>query len=81
MIPSFAVVGHPNKGKSSIVSTVAQNDSVSISAESGTTMDVQCLQVKVGESRYQLFDTPGFQRPTRVLQWLQEILLLFKMLI
>ena len=26
MTPEFAVVGHPNKGKSSIVSTIAQND-------------------------------------------------------
>ena len=72
MIPAFAVVGHPNKGKSSIVSTVAQNDSVAISAASGTTSDVQRLDVSVGNSRYLLYDTPGFQRPTRVLAWLQE---------
>ena len=70
MIPAFAVVGHPNKGKSSIVSTVAQNDSISISAASGTTQDVQRLDVAVGDSRYFLYDTPGFQRPTRVLAWL-----------
>lgn len=72
MIPAFAVVGHPNKGKSSIVSTVAQNDSVAISSQSGTTQEVQCLDVKVGSSRYRLYDTPGFQRPTRVLAWLQQ---------
>ena len=28
MTPVFAVVGHPNKGKSSIVSTIAQNDNM-----------------------------------------------------
>jgi len=72
MIPAFAVVGHPNKGKSAIVSTVAQNDSISISAASGTTQDVQRLDVAVGDSRYVLYDTPGFQRPTRVLAWLQD---------
>ena len=35
--PSFAVVGHPNKGKSSIVSTLAHDDSVRIGELPGTT--------------------------------------------
>jgi GTPase Era involved in 16S rRNA processing len=72
MIPAFAVVGHPNKGKSSIVSTLARNDSVAISNQSGTTRVASSLDVIVGSSRYILIDTPGFQRPTRVLQWLQS---------
>lgn len=71
MKPAFAVVGHPNKGKSSIVSTIARDDSVAISAESGTTSSVQALDVKVGSSEFTLYDTPGFQRPTKVLAWLQ----------
>ena len=33
----FAVVGHPNKGKSSIVATLAENDAVAIGATPGTT--------------------------------------------
>jgi len=72
MTPAFAVVGHPNKGKSSIVSTLARNDSVTISTESGTTRVTKNLDVVVGASRYMLIDTPGFQRPTRALQWLLE---------
>ena len=36
-IPQFAIVGHPNKGKSSIVSTLARDSSVGISQQSGTT--------------------------------------------
>ena len=72
MTPIFAVVGHPNKGKSSIVATLARDDSVAISAESGTTRENQHLDVRVGDSHYMLVDTPGFQRPTRVLNWLQE---------
>jgi GTPase SAR1 family protein len=71
MTPIFAVVGHPNKGKSSIVATLARDDSVAISPESGTTRFSNSLDVSVGASRYTLVDTPGFQRPTRVLQWLQ----------
>lgn len=72
MTPAFAVVGHPNKGKSSIVATLAQDDSVAISAQSGTTQVTETLQVEVGRSRFLLIDTPGFQRPTRVLQWLEQ---------
>ena len=72
LVPTFAVVGHPNKGKSSIVATLAQDDSVAISSESGTTRLTQRLDVAVGSSHYSLVDTPGFQRPTRVLNWLQK---------
>lgn len=72
MIPIFAVVGHPNKGKSSIVATLAQNDSVAISTQSGTTKQCQKIDVKIGKASYSLIDTPGFQRPTLVLAWLQE---------
>ena len=37
-VPVFAVVGHPNKGKSSIVSTLARDDSVAIGPMPGTTV-------------------------------------------
>ena len=37
--PVFAIVGHPNKGKSSIVSTLARDESVAISPLPGTTVD------------------------------------------
>ena len=72
MTPRFAVVGHPNKGKSSIVATLAQNDSVAISTQSGTTKQCQQIDVRIGKAGYSLIDTPGFQRPTRVLAWLQD---------
>jgi GTPase Era involved in 16S rRNA processing len=72
MTPVFAVVGHPNKGKSSIVATLAQDDSVAISAQSGTTRVAETIQVEIGSSRFALVDTPGFQRPARVLQWLEQ---------
>jgi GTPase Era involved in 16S rRNA processing len=72
MTPIFAVVGHPNKGKSSIVATLAQDDSVAISNQSGTTRVAERIEVKVGASHYTLVDTPGFQRPSKVLRWLQQ---------
>jgi len=70
--PSFAVVGHPNKGKSSIVSTLARNDGVAVSMQSGTTVVAETFNIEIGRARYQLIDTPGFQRPRKVLAWLKE---------
>ena len=71
--PTFAVVGHPNKGKSSIVSTLAFDDSVQISDTPGTTTKKRSFPLKVdGKILYELFDTPGFQRARRVLAWLEK---------
>ena len=71
--PKFAVVGHPNKGKSSIVSALALDDSVHISNIPGTTYKKRSFPLKVdGKILYELIDTPGFQRARRVLSWLQK---------
>jgi hypothetical protein len=70
--PSFAVVGHPNKGKSSIVSTLAQDDTVRIGDLPGTTTRCREYPMKLdGEVQYTLVDTPGFQRSRAVWEWLQ----------
>ncbi len=71
-IPCFAVVGHPNKGKSSIVSTLAHDDSVRIAPESGTTTRCREFPMRVdGVDQYVLVDTPGFQRARRALAWMR----------
>ncbi|ADP99552.1 LOW QUALITY PROTEIN: HSR1-like GTP-binding protein [Marinobacter adhaerens HP15] len=71
-IPTFAVVGHPNKGKSSVVATLSQNDAIAIALEPGTTRRHQAYPLKVdGQTLYTLVDTPGFQRPRRVMEWLE----------
>ena len=72
MTPVFAVVGHPNKGKSSIVATLAHDDRVAISAQSGTTRVTESLHISIGSASFTLIDTPGFQRPARALHWLQQ---------
>ena len=72
-IPAFAVVGHPNKGKSSLVATLSQDDSVQISMVPGTTTKARVFPMKVDdEVLYQLIDTPGFQRAHKALNWLKE---------
>ncbi len=69
----FAVVGHPNKGKSSIVATLAENDAVAIGANPGTTREADRYTFAIdGEELYTLVDTPGFQRARAVLDWLTE---------
>ena len=71
-LPRFAIVGHPNKGKSSIVATLAEDDSVAISPEPGTTKAARSYPMRLdGVTLYELFDTPGFQRAREVLAWLQ----------
>jgi GTPase Era involved in 16S rRNA processing len=72
-VPVFAVVGHPNKGKSSIVATLARDESVAISPLPGTTIeDREYPMVIDGETLYTLVDTPGFQRARAALEWMQQ---------
>lgn len=71
--PRLAVVGHPNKGKSSLVATLAEDDSVGIGTTPGTTLRTREYPMTVdGRLLYTLIDTPGFQRARRVLAWLEE---------
>lgn len=73
MTSKFAVVGHPNKGKSSLVATLAQNDRVLVSELSGTTIEAQYFNFRLnGETCYQLIDTPGFQRARKLLEELKS---------
>ncbi|MCA1787416.1 MAG: 50S ribosome-binding GTPase, partial [Desulfobacteraceae bacterium] len=36
-VPEFAVLGHPNEGKSSVVSTLAEDDQIRVSPVPGET--------------------------------------------
>ena len=71
--PRFAIVGHPNKGKSSIVATLAEDDAVAISPHPGTTTRARAYPMRLdGEMLYELIDTPGFQRARETLTWLES---------
>ncbi len=72
-VPVFAIVGHPNKGKSSIVSTLAEDESVAISPMPGTTLENRGYPMAVdGDVLYELIDTPGFQRARAALEWMRS---------
>ena len=70
---TFAIVGHPNEGKSSVVSTLTEDDSVRITPIPGETVKCQTFPVVVdGREIVRFVDTPGFQSPKASLAWLKE---------
>ncbi len=75
MVPVFAVVGRVNKGKSSMVASLTENDAIAISPEPGTTVNNQLLPVTGcdDEELFKIYDTPGFQQPEKVLSWLNNL--------
>lgn len=71
--PVFAIVGHPNKGKSSIVATLARDQTVAISPVPGTTVENREYPMRIDdETLYVLVDTPGFQRARAALEWMRK---------
>ncbi len=72
-IVEFAIIGHPNEGKSSVLSTLAEDDSVRVSAIPGETVICQSFPVRIdGREIIRFVDTPGFQNPRQTLAWLQD---------
>ncbi|MGD9947701.1 MAG: GTPase/DUF3482 domain-containing protein [Desulfobulbus sp.] len=68
----FAIIGHPNEGKSSVLSTLAEDDSVRVSPIPGETVVCQSFPVRIDDHEIIRFvDTPGFQNPRQTLAWLQ----------
>ncbi len=74
MIPEIAIIGHPNEGKSSVLSTLAEDDSVRISPYPGETTVCRTFPVIIDNREILRFiDTPGFQNPGRVLAKLKTL--------
>jgi hypothetical protein len=72
-VPRFAIVGHPNKGKSSLVATLASDETVPVESGSGTTTHALEYPMRLdGQVLYELIDTPGFQRARRALAWMRD---------
>lgn len=73
MIPEFAIVGHPNEGKSAVVSTLAEDDSVRVTPYPGETVECQAFPVIIdGQEIIRFIDTPGFQNPRKTLAWIKN---------
>jgi hypothetical protein len=70
-IPEFAIVGHPNEGKSAVVSTLAEDDTVRVTPYPGETVVCQTFPVVIdGKEVIRFIDTPGFQNPKKTLKWI-----------
>ena len=72
--PTFAVVGRVNKGKSSVVSTLVEDDTVRVDKEPGTTRVCTRFPFRADDGRVlcTVVDTPGFEEAPRALAWLRE---------
>ncbi|MCG8633665.1 MAG: GTPase/DUF3482 domain-containing protein [Desulfobacterales bacterium] len=72
-VPEFAVMGHPNEGKSSVVSTLTEDDKIKVSQVPGETTVSRAYTVKIDDREIIRFvDTPGFQAPRQTLAWFRE---------
>ncbi len=72
-VPEFAVLGHPNEGKSSVVSTLTEDDNIRVSRVPGETTVSRAYTVKIdGRDIIRFVDTPGFQVPRQTLAWFRE---------
>ncbi len=72
-IPTFAVLGHPNEGKSSVVSTLTEDDKICVSRIPGETIRSQAYTVAIDDEPVISFvDTPGFQVPRQTLEWFRK---------
>ena len=63
---NIAIVGKPNVGKSSFVNYIVGNERVIVSEEPGTTRDAIDTLVEVGNTKFNLIDTAGLRRKSRV---------------
>jgi GTPase Era involved in 16S rRNA processing len=75
-VPSFAVVGRVNAGKTATLATLLEvddNDLLRVSSTPGETTRVQELPVVYqGETLVRFLDTPGFQQPVEAMRAIQS---------
>ena len=76
-VPSFAVVGRVNMGKSAVIATLLEiddNELVRVSPTFGETTRCQSHRVVFGELECVRFiDTPGFSRPIEAMRAIQQL--------
>jgi GTP-binding protein len=65
-LPTLAIIGRPNVGKSTLLNHLAGEPRVVVSPEPGTTRDPIDSEVVIDGDRYRLVDTAGIRRASRV---------------
>ncbi len=61
-LPSIAILGRPNVGKSTLINALLKEERVITSPEAGTTRDSVDIPFQVGSQSYLLIDTAGLRR-------------------
>lgn len=65
-LPTLAIIGRPNVGKSTLLNKLTGEDRVLVSPTPGTTRDPIDVEVTLGETRYRIVDTAGIRRNPKV---------------
>ncbi len=72
-VPTFAVAGDPNVGKSTLIATLAEEDSVQISNRAGTTKRATPYTATLdGTTILKFIDLPGFENTPQLKEWLDQ---------
>lgn len=69
---NVAIIGKPNAGKSSLVNKVLGEDRLIVSNIAGTTRDAIDTIVSVGNQKYNLIDTAGLRRQSKVIDKIEK---------
>lgn len=65
-IPSVAIIGRPNTGKSTLLNQLVGEQRVIVSPTPGTTRDPIDVEVEINDTRYRLVDTAGIRRKPKI---------------
>jgi len=65
-VPSIAIIGRPNVGKSTLLNRLLGTERVIVSPTPGTTRDPIDVYVEIGGEPYRLVDTAGIRRKTKI---------------
>ncbi len=76
-IPSIAIVGRPNVGKSSLVNRLLGETRVLVSPQAGTTRDPIDTLFEWHERRFRLVDTAGIRRRSQVSGAAEDLAVMF----
>lgn len=73
-VPSFSVTGAPNKGKSSVVKAITNDEKIDVSEHAGTTQQSKSYPMIIqGEHRFTIWDTPGFEDAQGAIEILEDM--------
>lgn len=65
---NLAIIGKPNSGKSSLLNTILKQERAIVSPIAGTTRDSIKEAIEIGEQKYNLIDTAGILRKSKLVE-------------